>query len=282
MTTARILSSVSLSMFLSACFSPPPSSVSSAGGSTSVDEADDESSSTTSRPDASSSTSAAESSIGGSGETGGAPPDASTSTGESIASDDSSSTSSDASTGEHGDSSSSGEPVGTDRTVFLLPYAGAPMSFAGLEGADALCQAAADAAELEGTYMAWWSAGSIADVLDRFSVDGGPFVLVDGTEIASDWDDLTDGTLAAPILVDADGFAYAPNATPERYVITHTNADGAAAAGVTPCSGFTADTIIEARWGDAGATDASWTQTGDGWGCDSSAGGGPSLYCFEQ
>ncbi len=283
MATARILSSLSLSLsiFLSACFDPAPSSVSSSDGTTSLGETGDDDPSTTARPDASTTGSAGATAGVGSGETGGSPPDASSSTGESVV-PEGSSTSGDASTGGVEESSSTGAQVASDRTVFLLPRVGAPMSFAGLAGADSLCQEAAESAGLGGTFMAWLSIGTVSGVLTRFSVEGGPFVLVDGTEIAADWDDLTDGTLAAPILMDADGFAYQPNASPERYVITHTNADGAGAGGVIPCSGFTADSIIEARWGDAGASDASWTQTGDSWACDSATSGGPSLYCFEQ
>lgn len=184
--------------------------------------------------------------------------------------------------------SSTGETTGstgvvdTSRVVFLLPYMGAPMAYEGLEGADQHCQANAEAAGLEGTFMAWLSAGSTAQVVDRFSVEGGPFVLVDGTHVATDWADLTDGSLTAPILVDASGVVYDAGGVPERYVITHTAADGTSAPGVAPCSGFTSNSVVEAGWGNAGNTDGSWTHSDDRWQCDSDSGGGPSLYCFQQ
>ncbi len=156
------------------------------------------------------------------------------------------------------------------------------MDFGGIEGADVRCQAAADSAGLEGTFLAWLSAGSTAQVVDRFSLDGGPFVLVDGTVLAEDWEDLTDGSVMTPILMDASGLTYAPTALPEQYVITHTHQDGTSMGGLQPCGGFTADSAIEAGWGNAGASDESWTVSGDRWQCDSASGGGPSLYCFEQ
>ncbi len=194
----------------------------------------------------------------------------------------------DSSTGGDDDDSSTGETTGstgvvdTSRVAFLLPYMGAPMAYEGLEGADQHCQTSAEAAGLEGTFMAWLSAGSTAQVVDRFSVEGGPFVLVDGTHVATDWADLTDGSLAAPILVDASGVVYDAGGVPERYVITHTAADGTSAPGVAPCSGFTGNSVVEAGWGNAGNTDGSWTHSDDRWQCDSDSGGGPSLYCFQQ
>lgn len=170
----------------------------------------------------------------------------------------------------------------TSRVVFLLAYNGAPMDLGGLDGADQRCQDSAEGAGLDGTFMAWLSAGSTAEVLDRFSVDGGPFVLPDGTSIATDWADLTDGSLAAPILVDAAGAVYNPGAQPERQVITHTNPDGTSAPGISPCAGFNGNSVVEAGWGNASTMDSSWSSTGDRWACDSDAGGGPSLYCFQQ
>lgn len=188
--------------------------------------------------------------------------------------------------GESEDSTTSrGDSTGvadTSRVVFLLVNNGAPMDFGGLDGADQRCQDNADSAGLDGTFMAWLSAGSTAQVLDRFSVDGGPFVLPDGTSIATDWADLTDGSLAAPILVDAAGAVYDAGAQPERQVITHTNPDGTSAPGISPCAGFNGDSAVEAGWGNASTIDTSWSSTGDRWRCDSDAGGGPSLYCFQQ
>lgn len=284
--TTSLLRPASLAsiLALTACFSPAPD-VSAGDPAGSTSGALDGSSSGPNAP----ATSVDDGSGDAGGEVGPAPGDdaSSGSPPDSTSGDDTdgpaqSPTSGEDSTGTTGDEEGSTGVADTSRVVFLLPYAGAPMNYGGLEGADAQCQASAAEAGLPGTFMAWLSAGAAAQVVDRFSIDGGPFVLVDGTEIAADWADLTDGTLAAPILLDAAGLEYDASALPERYVVTHTNADGTAAPGVTACSNFTADTIIEAQWGDASITDASWTQTGDSWACDNGFSGGPSLYCFEQ
>jgi hypothetical protein len=80
----------------------------------------------------------------------------------------------------------------------------------GLAGADAKCQALADAASLGGTYKAWLSSSTV-DARDRLTHFGKPYVLVDGSVVASDWDefaslhhqrpiDLTETGEAAPIV----------------------------------------------------------------------------------
>lgn len=68
--------------------------------------------------------------------------------------------------------------------------------------ADQRCQDLADAASLPGTFKAWISgrvdtgAGPLPHgVVDRFTQNPGPYVLVNGTQVADDWADLTDGTL---------------------------------------------------------------------------------------
>jgi hypothetical protein len=86
----------------------------------------------------------------------------------------------------------------------------------GLAGADAKCQALADAASLGGTYKAWLSSSTV-DARDRLTHFGKPYVLVDGSVVASDWDefaslhhqrpiDLTETGETAPI-VPAFGFS---------------------------------------------------------------------------
>lgn len=65
----------------------------------------------------------------------------------------------------------------------------------GLPGADAICQAEADAAGLPGTFMAWLSTPG-SPPAGRFPTHScGPYQLVDGTVIADEWADLTDGDL---------------------------------------------------------------------------------------
>lgn len=68
----------------------------------------------------------------------------------------------------------------------------------GLAGADAKCQQLATAAGLGGTYKAWLS-DSTTDARDRLTHATVPYRLVDGTTVANDFTDLTDGSLDAPI-----------------------------------------------------------------------------------
>ncbi|HSZ81214.1 MAG TPA: hypothetical protein VLA14_02975, partial [Polyangia bacterium] len=60
----------------------------------------------------------------------------------------------------------------------------------GLLGADEMCQSLAQSAGLPGTYFAWLS-DATASPATRFSQNGGPYQLVDGTELAHNWTELT-------------------------------------------------------------------------------------------
>jgi hypothetical protein len=61
----------------------------------------------------------------------------------------------------------------------------------GVAGADVKCQQLAEAAGLPGTYKAWLSDKSSSPAA-TFTRWNGPYVLVDGTEVASNWQGLTD------------------------------------------------------------------------------------------
>ncbi len=96
--------------------------------------------------------------------------------------------------GDDGGSQGSGESG--PRRVFLSSalYTGA---MGGVQGADASCQALADAASLGGTWLAF-----IFDPTYTFAnypQAGGPFVKLDGDIVAQDWLDLTDGSIESPI-----------------------------------------------------------------------------------
>jgi hypothetical protein len=89
-----------------------------------------------------------------------------------------------AETGVHG-----GGVVNGAKRVFVSSetYTG---DLGGLDGADAKCQALADAAHLGGTFKAWLSTSTV-DAADRLTHSTRPYTLVDGTLIANDWTDLT-------------------------------------------------------------------------------------------
>jgi hypothetical protein len=72
----------------------------------------------------------------------------------------------------------------------------------GLAGADQKCQDAADAAQLGGTWTAWLS-DSTENAIDR--IPDGQYQLLDGTQVADDKADLTDGRLKAEIILAENG-----------------------------------------------------------------------------
>ncbi len=71
------------------------------------------------------------------------------------------------------------------KKVFITSQYAGTGNLGGLAGADAKCQSLAEAAGLKGTFKAWLS-DSTATPLTRFT-HAGSYVLVDGTQIASDW-----------------------------------------------------------------------------------------------
>jgi hypothetical protein len=143
----------------------------------------------------------------------------------------------------------------------------------GTRNAAARCNELAAAASLPGTYLAWLSnTGSPATAFTQSTF---PYVLVDGTQIADDWTDLTDGTLDAAINRTENNVVVA--APPG--VWTGTIADGTAHG--KDCVNWTSDASAVAtddgRTGNPGLTTSGWTDVGDPT-CDNLR----RLYCFEQ
>jgi len=89
------------------------------------------------------------------------------------------------------------------------------------EGADQICMDHAAQAGLSGTFKAWISDGVDAPI-NTFTHSDQPYVLLTGESIASDWDDLVDGTILRPINVDEN-----LNEWPEdTYVWTNVRPEG--------------------------------------------------------
>jgi len=140
----------------------------------------------------------------------------------------------------------------------------------GIAGADAICAAQATEAGLDGVFKAWLSTiGS--PVADRVTQSVGPYVLVDGTRVANDWDDLVDGSILAPINLDASGVERAGE------VWTGTLASGASYPD-DDCAGFNSGgTTGVALCGATNSTTATWTYNITP-ACSTQLG----LYCIEQ
>jgi len=145
-------------------------------------------------------------------------------------------------------------------------------NFGGTTGADELCASQAAAAGLQGEFKAWLSTIS-SPVSDRLTHSSGPYVLVDGTPVANDWNDLVDGSILAPIDLDASGqergeivldvwTGTLPNGLP------YTNGD---------CEGFTNGSAGIGLCGTTASMNANWTANATP-SCDVEL----RLYCIEQ
>ena len=137
----------------------------------------------------------------------------------------------------------------------------------------------ATAAGLPGTYKAWLS-DSTSSPSSRFVPSTGPYRLVNGTTIAANWTDLTDGTLAAPINVTETGGGTGD----VTYVWTNTDPDGTARnvpsdASKGHCTNWSTNSspASDGIGGSAGSRTTSWTALVIA-PCDYRY----HLYCFQQ
>ena len=92
------------------------------------------------------------------------------------------------------------------KTVFLT-IASFNGNLGGLTGADEKCQAEADGPASivpSGTYLAWLS-DETGSPVTRFNKSALPYILPDGTKIAEDFTDLTDGSILHLIDIDTAG-----------------------------------------------------------------------------
>ena len=164
-----------------------------------------------------------------------------------------------------------------DRVVFVTSEVFQGGDFGSLDGADAECRALASAAELENaqSFRAWLSDESGAPTT-RFLQSRGRYVLLDGREVASNWDDLVDGMLWTTIDVTE-----VAEQIPGSAVWSNTGIDGSLAEDPADCEDWTSSSgSHEGRQGafvfnDAGWTDVDMFNPGP---CNDVA----FLYCFEQ
>lgn len=163
-----------------------------------------------------------------------------------------------------------------EKTVFVT-NASFKGNLGGLTGADDECQAEADGPASivpSGTYLAWLSDGT--DSPDtRFSKSYGPYVLPDGTMIAEDFVNLTDGSIPHAINIDATGKSLGLT-----YYWTGTNADGTTAQYFLTCVGWTVDPAGNFK-GMAGSFRKGPTLWSSGY-ANTSCGISNKIACFQQ
>ncbi len=163
-----------------------------------------------------------------------------------------------------------------EKTVFVTS-AKFKSNLGGLTGADDKCQAEADdpaSIVPSGTYLAWLSDGFDSPVT-RFTKSSHPYMLPDGTKIAEDFTDLTDGSILHKINSDPTG---------KRLGLqdywTGTLADGTTAQQVVTCRGWKADSLSDGRGmnGHTNLTGSLWSTMHPRHNCSHSA----RLLCFQQ
>ena len=159
------------------------------------------------------------------------------------------------------------------RKVFVssLPTNGAIL---GLPVADKTCQTLANSAGLIGNFQAWLSDG-VTGPVDRFDKDfKGVYELVDGTEVAHGWADLTDGMLSHAINLNEK------QALSNKSVWTNTNPMGQPL-GTDHCVNWTSEEGGDfGLYGKSAATGVTWTQADapNKIPCDTEL----YIYCFED
>jgi len=170
-------------------------------------------------------------------------------------------------------------PAPTPGLVFVTSttYTG---NLGGTIGADAKCMIEADAAGLPGTYKAWIST-SQSSPNAQFIKNIAGYTLVDGTVVATSWDDLVAVDDLSPFPHSINMTAVAGVYVSSNYVWTGTNTSGEAYDGaetVSRCNNWSSSS--ESNTGLVGHTDYSgvgWTQITSII-CSLSS----SLYCFQQ
>lgn len=168
-----------------------------------------------------------------------------------------------------------------DKRVFVTSalYDG---NLGGLDGADAKCQALADAAGIGGTYRAWLAIDASNSPATRFTHSDGAYTLVDGTVIANSYGDLTDGELLHAIDLTERGLTPPASTdfcgTSAVWSNTGLDGEGYSSGASVSCAGFT-NTTGQSQFGRYDRINGLWSAA-----CTSakSCSHTSPLYCFEQ
>ncbi|MEI9950156.1 MAG: hypothetical protein WDO74_14570 [Pseudomonadota bacterium] len=160
------------------------------------------------------------------------------------------------------------------KTVFITSTAFSS-NFGGYLGADAICAAAASAANLTGTFLAWVSAGSVTPA-SRFTPSTVPYALVDGTIVANNWTGLISGALRHAISLNESG-GPPPAATIGGVCNVWTGTSSSGSSQYGDCSSWSS-TSSTGSAGNSTLANSAWSSQCSGGICGYSLG----LYCFQQ
>lgn len=148
----------------------------------------------------------------------------------------------------------------------------------GLEGADATCQALADAAGREGTFRAWLSSKSLS-AAQRLTHSSEPYVLGSGTLVANDWRDLVKGALRHAVDETENGavpFPYVEQTCSYVAFWSGTSVHGDQFGGT--CNDWTSTNERDhGLKGITAASDWAWSMK-----CDDECDGLSTIVCIEQ
>ena len=144
----------------------------------------------------------------------------------------------------------------------------------GVNGADMKCQASAEDAGLPNSqnYLAWLASNEINDPESRFIHSDNPYVLINGTKIADNWDDLVDEELYAAINVDEYG-----NTVDDYFVWANVDLYGSFSSGSNCNDWLSSESSNSGLVGEGNRQDYGWTNYQVSY-CDNFG----KLYCFEQ
>ena len=146
-------------------------------------------------------------------------------------------------------------------------------SFIGVNGGDYSCQYYANLSGLGVKWKAWLSNSTIS-ASSRLHHSNVPYKLVNGVTVANNWNDLTDGSLLAPINVNESGAGMVNTS-----VWTNTNYNGEIYSNnaISSCDNFRSSSLQTAVVGNSSRADNTWTVSNIVF-CNTLS----SLYCFEQ
>ena len=166
-------------------------------------------------------------------------------------------------------------PTAVPLTAFVTSEQYNPLEIQGLSGADGLCQAHADMANLQGNFRAWMGDSTVSSIQDRFVANPDtPYALVDGTLVGQNLTDLLDSSLSIGIVLSEEGTFRATGGAIRAW--TGILPDGRAEPR-DHCNNWTTNSGAQGRFGTVVGTDKQWTSNGRR-PCSEFH----HIYCFQQ